>query len=271
MTESSNALHTVDAVQRTFEVINVLRERDGAGVTEIANEIDMSKSGIHKQLTTLVESGYVVKEDDEYKLGYKFIFEGEHVKRKSSFYNAGAPQIEELARKCDDFAYLVAVGREAIYCIHIAKGENATATNLQVGDRISPLNSAAGKAVLATLSEERKEQLLGEKPTQNTAFTATNESDIESELASIYKQGVAFEDEENVRGMRGVASPVTSTDDKVIGSVAVSGPLSLLSDERFKKELPNLVKQSSNIIEMKLSLESQKRLQDGSHVPSDFY
>jgi len=271
MTGASKTLHTVESVERAFKIIDALRERGGAGVTELSDYLDMSKSGIHKQLTTLVQTGYVVKNDDEYRLGYKFIYDGEHVKRSSSFYNVGAPQVEELARRCEDFTYLAAVGRDAIYSVHTARVENSTATNVQVGDRISPYSSAAGKAVVSVAADEQKEQLFEEEMTQNTPFTTTDRSDVEAELESARKRGVAFEDEENVRGMRGVASPVTSADDEVLGAVAVSGPLSLLEDDRFENDLPELVQQATNIIEMKLSLESRKRQQAGFHVPNEFY
>lgn len=270
MAGTTDPPQTVESVERAFKVIDALRDRDGAGVTELSNELDMSKGGIYKQLTTLVEAGYVIRNDGEYSLGYKFVYEGEHVKRNSSFYKAGVPQLEELARKCGDFAYLVAVGRNGIYCIYTAKGENSTASNVQVGDRIPPHSSAAGKAVLSKLSKERQSQLLREE-TQNEASTTTEKEIDKSELKSVRERGVAFEDGECVRGLRSVASSVTSQSNEVLGSVAVSGPHSLLVDKRFKNELPEIVQQTTNIIEMHLSLESQSRLQDGSHVPSGLY
>lgn len=48
-------------MQKTCRSIEYLRGRDGAGITEIADELDISKSVVHAHLATLRAENLVVK------------------------------------------------------------------------------------------------------------------------------------------------------------------------------------------------------------------
>ncbi|EJN57411.1 IclR family transcriptional regulator [Halogranum rubrum] len=271
MKSESDPVNTVEAVERAFSIIRALRELNGAGVTEIANYLGMSKSGTHKQLATLVKEGYITKFRGEYRLGFKFISDGEFVKNSSLFYNVGAPEIDKLAQKCKDCVYLAAMENDGAYCIYTAEGDNSVAADVKFGQRVSIHSTAAGKAILAELPESNRYRALQSGLEKKTEQTLTDLDQLESELATIRERGIAFEDEENVQGVRGVGSPILSPEDDVLGAVAISGPKSLLTDDRFEEELPELIRQTKNFIEVKFSLNSRDPHQDGSHVPEGFY
>lgn len=64
--EDGNTPRTVKTVETCFEILDCLEERDKAGVTELAETLDLSKSAIHRHLTTLVNRGRIVNEDGYY-------------------------------------------------------------------------------------------------------------------------------------------------------------------------------------------------------------
>lgn len=261
----------VGAVERAVSVIDALRELNGAGVTELSDHLGMSKSGIYKQLFTLVETGLVTKQETEYRLSFRLLSLGEYVKTNSQLYNIAAKEVDKLAEKCDYFAYLTAMDAQDCYCIHTATAEDAVVPNLSVGDRISFYNSAAGKAIFSHLAEEKREQLLPAEFIPMTDKTITDREAFKTEMATVRDEGIAFEDQERVPGMRGVGAPIVAEDQSVVGAVAVSGPVSLLRDTHFTEEIPSLVLQTKNFIEVQLSLESRDPLREGSHMPENFY
>lgn len=271
MEDDGRTVQTVDAVERAVSVINALKELDGAGVTELSEYLDMSKSGVHKQLSTLVKSGFVQQDGHQYELSFRFLLMGEYVRSNSRLYEIGTEEVDTLAEKSEYFAYLVSNGQDQAYCIYTAEGTNAVAPNLSVGKQVSLYSTAAGKAVLANLPEAQRARLLERNLPQLTDSTITDSNALAAELTTIREQGVAFEDEENVTGMRGVGAPIHSDESGIVGAVAVSGPVSLLTDEHFEDELPSLVRQTKNFIEVKFSLDSRDPLQEGSHLPEDFY
>lgn len=55
--------YPVRTTARSFEILEFLKENHGAGITETADALDMSKGVVHNHLSTLEASEYVVKEN----------------------------------------------------------------------------------------------------------------------------------------------------------------------------------------------------------------
>ncbi len=271
MSNKSQSSDTVGAVERAVGVVEALKQLDGAGVTELSDHLGMSKSGVYKQLSTLVEAGIVTKQGTEYRLSFRLLSLGEYVRTNSRLYNVAAEEIDKLAEKNDHFAYLTVMDAKDCYCIHTAKGKNAVVPNLGVGNRIPFHHSAAGKAILSHLPKDRWEELMPTELTQMTEQTITDPETLKQELATVREEGVAFERGESVPGMRGVGAPIVAEDQTVVGAVAISGPVSLLQDMHFTEKIPSMILQTKNFIEVKFSLESRDPLREGSHIPENFY
>jgi hypothetical protein len=128
------------------------------------------------------------------------------------------------------------------------------------------------KRVLKRAFEDRLPDAILEREFRpRTEFSITDPETLREELLHIREDGIAYEDEENVRGIRGVGAAIESPDGDVLGAVAVSGPVTILDEERFENTIPELVFQTQNFIEVKISLDYRESLENGSHVPKDFY
>jgi DNA-binding IclR family transcriptional regulator len=66
-TDGDGAGRTVRTARTTFRVLDEVRARERAGVTELATALEMSKSAVHRHLATLVAEGRVEKHDGEYR------------------------------------------------------------------------------------------------------------------------------------------------------------------------------------------------------------
>jgi DNA-binding IclR family transcriptional regulator len=56
----------VKGVQTSLRIVDALIERNRAGITELAKQLDLSKATVHTHLSTLAAANYVVKEDGKY-------------------------------------------------------------------------------------------------------------------------------------------------------------------------------------------------------------
>ena len=65
--DDGNAPRTVKTVETSFEILDYLEERDEDDLTELAETLDISKSAVHRHLTTLVNQGRVVNVDGYYR------------------------------------------------------------------------------------------------------------------------------------------------------------------------------------------------------------
>jgi len=239
----------VQAVETSCAVLTALERLDGAGVSELADELGRSKATIHSHLATLLDQEFVVRDGDRYALSLRFVEFGEYAKSGVDIYEIAGEEVERLAAETGEVAqFMVEEHGQGVY-LHKARGENAIQTSSYVGARKQLHCTALGKAILSQLSTERVEEIIDEQGlAKQTDNTITTRAGLFSELEQIQEENVAFDEEEVVQGLRCVAAPVTAGDRAA--AVSVSGPTSRFKGERFHETLPELVRGAANVIEV---------------------
>ena len=105
--------------------------------------------------------------------------------------------------------------------------------------------------MLAFVGEDRKSEILRrQRPlSSHTSTTITDVEELNEELVTIRDQGVAFNREERLEGMRAVAAPVQNrTTGDMLGALAVAGPASRFEGQYFEEKLPELIEQHAQQI-----------------------
>ncbi len=246
--------NTLGTLERGFEIISLLMRRDGARVTEIADELDIAPSTAHKYLATLYNERLVVKEGDEYQVGMRFLTIGGYAKHRNPAYEVSAKKIRSLAEQTGERAqFVIAEHGRAIYAETVVSDPTAVMTDRRNG-RVRYLHSsAAGKAILAQYPRGAVEDVIERwgLPAE-TDQTITDPETLFAELDRVEEDGVAFNDEESIDGLRSVGSAVTD-DGEVVGAISVSGPANRLKGDRFRTELPDTVLGVVNEIELTIT------------------
>lgn len=259
--KSDASWRVLKTVETATDVIEALAELDGAGVTELASHLDMSKSTVHSHLSTLETTGYLVKDDHTYHLSYQFLLVGEYVRNTSALFQFGRARVNKLAAETGHYAHLYTEEEGLGINIYEARGEQAGDYEYQSLklQRREPLHvTASGKAILANLPESRVYDIVQEHGLERyTENTITDEGALFEELETIRERGYATNDMEEIDGFRAVAAPVHTGGDTVRGSLSVSGPTSFLDGEMFTDEIPELVVKTSNLIEVKINMSNR--------------
>jgi len=252
------APRTVAAVDKTCKILEAIHTLEGAGVTELADHLDISKGTVHTHLATLNENGFVVKKDTTYRPSLRFLDIGEDVKNDRQLYQVAQEEIQELAEETDtrvqigvqEFGYVVPIA--------IALGEHAIAPPTRVGKREYLHCIASGKAILAHLPQERVEEIIDQHGLPaRTPYTITEPDELYEELERVREEGVAFNDEEKIEGLRAVGAAILSDTGRVLGSLSASGPISGMKGERFREEIPQAVSNVANTIELNIRVEEE--------------
>ena len=100
------------------------------------------------------------------------------------------------------------------------------------------------------MDEEYVERIVEEHGLERlTDNTITDHETLVRELRRIQKEGVAFDDQERLAGVRGVAAPVVDTKSgETIGAFDIAGPATRLDGERYEEKIPDLVRRASDEI-----------------------
>lgn len=246
--------HTVGASETTLRILETLKELDGAGVTEVANALELPKSTVHSHLATLNENEYVVNDGGTYRAGLRFLEFGEYLRTRMRIYDVARPEIDTLAADTGELANLAVEEHGRAVYLYRAKGQRAVNLDTYSGMRVPLHCTALGKVILANLPEERVEDIVARRGLpERTGNTVTDESALQAELAEIRDRGYAFDDEERLAGLRCVAAPITANDGTVAGAISVSGPTNRVKGERFTEEIPDLLLRAANVIEINMT------------------
>jgi len=241
----------VEAIETTLSILSVLQEEEGAGVTEIANSIGRSKGTVYNHLSTLRQHDYVVKDDDVYQLGFRFIEVSYRAKRRLKILDIIREQIDKIARETGEMALFQIEEHGFGVCLEKALGENAVQTPVHVGYRTTLHDTAVGKAILAHLPEERVADIVERHGLPHkTEQTITDCEDLYAELERIRERGYATNASETITGLVGIGAPLHNQNNEVIGGISVIGPKSRLNEDDRRKSLAGVIRRSINVIEI---------------------
>lgn len=246
---------TVSTIDTALSIVHVLQGKGSASIYELADELDLAPSTVHRHLYTLRNQGYVTK-DNGYRLGMRFLTLGGHVQTSNAVFNLAKQKVDQVAMETGERVQFIVEENGYRYYLYTRLGEHAVQTDASPGKRGYLHSSAAGKAILAALPDERVAEILDEHGLPaSTEQTTTDRDALFAELETIRESGVAFNEEESTTGLRAVGAAVCGPDGLPVGALSISGPAHRFKDETFREELPDLILASANELELKLEFE----------------
>ncbi|WP_323192214.1 IclR family transcriptional regulator [Halostella sp. PRR32] len=243
----------VKSDETLLDIIETVRERDGGRVTEIAEELDLAKSSVHSHLKTLEDHGFMCRDGDEYRIGYRFLDYGIWMRNQSDLFQVAKPRLKELSRETGHKVWCV-IERDgkAVY-LYGAEGKSPIQTYAREGGITELHFLAAGKAILAHLPEAQREQIVeGDGLPAKTNGTITDPETLYSELEEIRERKVAFNIGEALEGLNAVGAPIKRVDDGVYGAISLSGPANRLTRDRLEDEYAERLLGIANEIEINI-------------------
>lgn len=230
----------VKSLTKALDLLNYMgRRRRPVGVTELANEMDLNKSAVHRLLQTLEASGFVDKNQAtrQYFLGPRLFVLGKVYESTVTLRGLARPVIERLAQQMGEAVHLMVPAPpedglpslllldkiESTYQLTITPNPGA----------VSPAHCTAGGKVLLAFAMEGALAHVSEPLPRHTEHTITDLATLRAELAHIRAVGYAVDRQELEVGLTCVSAPVYEGD-QVVAALSVSGPSSRLVAERLE-------------------------------------
>ncbi|MGZ0745821.1 IclR family transcriptional regulator [Haloparvum sp. AD34] len=240
--------------ETTFEVVDALRDLDGGTIEEISEYLGFAESTVHRHLATLRKHEYAVRDGEEYHVALGFLTVGEHARRRTTAYPMIKEKVDTLATETGERAqFIVEEHGQRVY-LYTNVGESAVQTGATTGKRGELYTSAAGKAILADLDDDRVDEILEERGLTTSGPNAvSSRAELDEELARIRDRGYAFNRQETTEGVHAVGAAVTDANDEVVGALSVAGPANRVKGERFTDTLPERILGATNELELHIA------------------
>lgn len=227
--EAAPATTNVAAVDRAVDILLLFGRslHSSLGVTEIAHELGMPKSGVHRVLSTLRNRRLVTYDPEtrKYALGQAAIALSQSYVTRLDVQSMASETLVDLMQKTDETATLAVRRHGSLIYRAQAVPEHELRLEVKLA-RVHPLHvSASGKVFLAHLPAEETAAYLKRAALEpDTARTLTDAEALRTDLDRIAARGIGTSVGERLAGVSSIAAPVLDYDGYPVCVVAVSGP-----------------------------------------------
>lgn len=229
-------------VQSVGRALDILEAIDAAGgemaLVEMSNVSGLPMPTIHRIVRTLADRGYLRQlPDRRYALGSRLIPLG--ATALIAFGSRSAPELSRIVREFGETANLATLDSDQLVYVGQVPSPRALRMFTDLGRHVPPHCRAAGKALLAQLTDEEVLAILSRSgmPAM-TDKTITDPDAMLTELARVRKNGYATEDGEMEPGVTCLAVAVPSA--TALMSVSMSAPSSRITGAVRKRAVPFL-------------------------------
>lgn len=218
------------------------------GVADLASALSLSKSSVHRPLTTLVELGYVMQDafTSRYTASLKMWEVGSAVLDRLDLKRVAAAQMTELASETGETVHLSIL--DGNYVVHIDKieCEHPIRAYSRVGGRVPVHCIASGKAMLAFQSEAFI-KMATRNVKRVTQDTVVDPDLLLTELAQIRRSGISISRGAWQAGVDGIAAPIRDANGHVVAGLAISGPAIRLRSKECARYVPLVAQAAAKI------------------------
>jgi DNA-binding IclR family transcriptional regulator len=227
-------------LENSFAILELLAaEARAMRLAEIADRLELQRSGVHRVLSTLCGLGWVEQDSatEFYRLSLKLPAIGYRYMQGASLPDVCQPIIDRVALESRELVRMAVLANDSLTTIAHAQGAQGSLICRSRTFPTLPLHvSASGKAWLATLPREEALRLvlqagIARKPLYGPNAIDTVDALI-AELDATAARGFGIAREEAENGVGAVAAAIRPLGGAAVGALAIVVPVFRLEEAR---------------------------------------
>jgi IclR family pca regulon transcriptional regulator len=228
---------TSQSVERGLAILSSFTaDRRLMGVSELAQELGLSRSTAHRYIATLARLGYLYQDPAtrKYVLGPRVLELGFTAINSMELRDVAAPHLRRL---CDETGHTVNMAiLDDVDIVYIERfrasrrNQEAIDLDLHVGSRLPAYCTSMGKVLLAFLPDAERDEVLKRVTfARRGPNTLTSKTALLAELERVRGTGIAVNNEELAYGLRSVAVPVIAAGGEAVAAVNLAAHRTMAS------------------------------------------
>lgn len=199
---------------------------------DIMAALDLPKPTAHRILSTLVDYGLIRfnSGDRTYQLGMRLFEMSRRVWEDFDLRGTSAEELRRLGEMTEEAIGLALLdGVDAVYVDEIESPHHVR-VRTRMGQRVPLWETAIGKAIFAGIDDEEREKKLSAIARSAPGLGRFGSIDrLRHHLDLVNARGYAIENEEHIRGVRGVAAPILDHRGLAVAAIGLTAPADRLT------------------------------------------
>jgi DNA-binding IclR family transcriptional regulator len=244
--------YPIDSVDNALRLLWLLSAQPALRLTDASRYLGVASSTAHRLLSMLQYRGFVRQNPTSraYEAGPSLDQIAFALLRRLDIRDQAKPIMERLNETTQETVHLGTLEGATVRFLESIESPRAVRVSSRAGRSMPTHCTSTGKAMLATLTDERLQTLYPEEDlpplTQHSVATRT---ELLAELATIRHRGYASSNEESEDSVCSVAVAITGA--ATPAALNISVPISRI-DAKRRKELAALIQQS--VVELEATL-----------------
>jgi DNA-binding IclR family transcriptional regulator len=244
--------HFVEALARGLEILACFRQKDGLlGNQELAKRCGLAKSTVSRLTYTLTKLGYLTHVEDvgKYALGTATLSLASAMLGRLDIRKLARPLMQELAEFSRCLVSLCSRDRLSMVYVDVARSSEAVTLSLDTGARIQIANSASGRAYLASVPEQQRDEIMeGVREIAESSRWPVLQRGMTKALVDIRSLGVCCSFGEWQKDINSIAVPVRPGSGLPPMAISCGGPAYNVSPEFLIDEVrPRLISLATSL------------------------
>lgn len=250
--ESSDSTKLLSSVNNAVLILkSFTMDEPQKGVRQLATELGFSKSSVQRILSTLLQHGFVRKneETNKYELGLSVLELSSIFLKQIDLHKEAMPILMKLANTHRETAHLAIL--DNLNVVYLAKVESNQSMELisYSGHHIHTHCTSSGKLLLAHSDRYLVDTIIEKGLNKFTSNTITDRQAFLNELSKIKQQGYSVSKGELNSNVSSISVPIRDYSGKVVAAINLVGPTPRFSSSRIRNLTSDLIVAGETISE----------------------
>lgn len=216
---------TVQSVERAFAILRNLASGP-AGVSTIAESLDLPRSTVSRLLSTMQDIGAVeqIGAGGDYRVGDVVNEIAEGALPSRNVMSVARPLLTELVQQIGEAAGISVLEGREVYFLDQVDSDNEVQIRNWTGEHIPAHALSTGLVLLADADPIEQDKFFDEPLEMFTERTMIDPIALRRRLEMIAEQGSEWVYEEYAEGLNSVAAPVRDNQGRAVAAVHAHGP-----------------------------------------------
>ena|ERR1700754_686822 len=220
--------------------------RPELSMAELVSRTGLPTSTCARLVRNLAHDGLLERNGERYRIGLAIVRWAGLALRGRSLVEVAGPILEWLRDQTGESALLCVRDGRFVVVVASASSTQEILRQVRVGEVLPLYAGSIGKTFLA-FDPDAWEAIRGMKLQSFTERTVTNRSVLHEQVEAVRQRGYGISSEERNNGVAGVTAPVFDAQDRQVGSIGITGPVSRLTIENLERFAPLVIDASRRI------------------------
>ena len=219
--DTGKARYAAPALDKGLDILELLSKAEQMlTLNQISKQLGRSVNEIFRMVVTLEQRGYLIADNDQYRLSLKLFELAHHHQPIRSLVSTALPHMRELANRTMQSTHLTVYEAGRVIVVAQVDSPERWAFGLKVGALVSLTDTASGHVLLSFRDEAERGRMLAAHVRMD-GEQEIDHAQLLRQIGETQERGYSRMESRQIRGVVNLSYPVLGANDRMLAALNV--------------------------------------------------